>query len=107
VVFAAQNKRLTLYFAGGEEPQDMELAVRAIADGRIDVSGWIGARIGLHGLSNALTTMSAPRHAGAHGGRPESLLIAVSVESPVRTVKPLQRPAAESGAIEIRRRWRS
>ncbi|WP_231635855.1 zinc-binding dehydrogenase [Novosphingobium sp. ST904] len=31
-VFAAQNKRLNIQFAGGEEPQDMELAMRAIAD---------------------------------------------------------------------------
>jgi threonine dehydrogenase-like Zn-dependent dehydrogenase len=36
-VFAAQNKRLTVHFAGGEEQQDMELALRSIADGTIDV----------------------------------------------------------------------
>ncbi len=59
-VFAAQNKRLTVHFAGGEEPQDMELAMRSIADGKIDVSSWIGEHIGLSGVANALAAMSGP-----------------------------------------------
>jgi threonine dehydrogenase-like Zn-dependent dehydrogenase len=59
-VFAAQNKRLTVHFAGGEEPQDMELAMRAIADGRIDVAPWIGARVGPHGVAQAMAEMSGP-----------------------------------------------
>ena len=59
-VFAAQNKRLTVHFAGGEEPQDMELALRAIADGRIDVGAWLGARIGPDGVAQALADMSGP-----------------------------------------------
>lgn len=59
-VFAAQNKRLTVHFAGGEEPQDMELALRSIAEGTIDVAPWIGAEIGLSGVADALATMSAP-----------------------------------------------
>ena len=57
-VFAAQNKRLNVQFAGGEEPQDMELAMRAIDDGRIDIAPWIGARIGPSGAAQALATMS-------------------------------------------------
>ncbi|WP_340589094.1 zinc-binding dehydrogenase [Erythrobacter alti] len=57
-VFAAQNKRLTVHFAGGEEPQDMELALRSIAEGTIDVTPWIGAEIGLAGVADALSTMS-------------------------------------------------
>jgi threonine dehydrogenase-like Zn-dependent dehydrogenase len=59
-VFAAQNKRLTVHFAGGEEPQDMALALRSIADGSIDVSHWLGARIGLGGVGEALAQMSGP-----------------------------------------------
>ncbi len=58
-VFAAQNKRLTVHFAGGEEPQDMELALRSIAEGTIDVAPWIGAKIGLSGVGDALANMSA------------------------------------------------
>ncbi len=57
-VFAAQNKRLTVHFAGGEEAQDMELALRSIADGRVDVSAWIGERIGLGEVAAAVDRMS-------------------------------------------------
>ena len=59
-VFAAQNKRLNVQFAGGEEPQDMDLAMRAIADGRIDVGAWLGGRIGLSGVAQAIAEMSGP-----------------------------------------------
>ncbi|WHO38869.1 zinc-binding dehydrogenase [Sphingobium sp. AP49] len=59
-VFAAQNKRLTVHFAGGEEGQDMELALRSIADGRIDIRPWIGERIGLNSVADALARMSGP-----------------------------------------------
>jgi threonine dehydrogenase-like Zn-dependent dehydrogenase len=59
-VFAAQNKRLTVHFAGGEEPQDMALALRSIADGHIDVACWVGERIGLSGVGAAITRMSGP-----------------------------------------------
>jgi 2-desacetyl-2-hydroxyethyl bacteriochlorophyllide A dehydrogenase len=59
-VFSAQNKRLTVHFAGGEEKQDMELAMRAIADGRIDVRSWLGERIGLNGVATAMAQMSGP-----------------------------------------------
>jgi threonine dehydrogenase-like Zn-dependent dehydrogenase len=59
-VFAAQNKRLTVTFAGGEEGQDMELAMRSIADGRIDIRPWIGERIGLSGVADAVARMSGP-----------------------------------------------
>lgn len=57
-VFIAQNKRLNIQFAGGEEMQDMELAMRAIDDGRIDVAPWIGSRIGLSGVAQTIATMS-------------------------------------------------
>jgi threonine dehydrogenase-like Zn-dependent dehydrogenase len=59
-VFAAQNKRLNVQFAGGEEPQDMALALRAIADGSIDVTPWLGARVGLSGVEKTLVEMSGP-----------------------------------------------
>jgi threonine dehydrogenase-like Zn-dependent dehydrogenase len=60
LVFSAQNKRLTIHFACGEEPQDMELALKSIADGSIDVTPWLGARIGLSGVGDALAQMSGP-----------------------------------------------
>lgn len=59
-VFAAQNKRLNVQFAGGEEPQDMDLAMRAIGDGRIDVTPWLGGRIGRSGVADAIASMSGP-----------------------------------------------
>ncbi len=62
-VFAAQNKRLNIQFAGGEEPQDMELAMRAIGDGRIDVAPWLGARIGPSKVAEAIEQMSGPEAA--------------------------------------------
>jgi threonine dehydrogenase-like Zn-dependent dehydrogenase len=67
-VFAAQNKRLNIQFAGGEEPQDMDLALRSIDDGSIDVTPWLGdAPIGLGDVAGAIAALSGP-------------------ESPVRTV---------------------
>lgn len=60
-VFAAQNKRLNVQFASGEEPQDMALALRSIADGTIDVTSWLGDRIGLSGVADAIAGMSAPQ----------------------------------------------
>ena len=59
-VFAAQNKRLNIQFAGGEEPQDMDLALRSIADGSIDVTPWLGGGIGLGGVADAIANMSGP-----------------------------------------------
>lgn len=58
--FVAQNKRLNVQFAGGEEAQDMELAMRAIDDGRIDIAPWLGTRIGPSGVSRAMAEMSGP-----------------------------------------------
>jgi 2-desacetyl-2-hydroxyethyl bacteriochlorophyllide A dehydrogenase len=59
-VFAAQNKRLTVHFAAGEEQQDMELALRSIADGKIDVRPWLSERIGLGAVADAVAKMSGP-----------------------------------------------
>jgi len=54
----AQLKRLQIIFAGGEEQQDLDMALRAIADGTVDIAPWIGARIGLSGVANAIAIMS-------------------------------------------------
>ncbi len=59
-VFAAQNKRLTVHFAAGEELEDMELALRSIVEGKIDVRPWLSERIGLGAVAAALTQMSGP-----------------------------------------------
>jgi threonine dehydrogenase-like Zn-dependent dehydrogenase len=59
-VSSAQSKRLKINFACGEEPQDMELAVRSIADGTIDIRPWLGAGIGLSGVDDALKKMTDP-----------------------------------------------
>lgn len=59
-VFAAQNKRLNVQFAGGEEPQDMALALRSIADGSINVTPWLGGRVGLGAVERTLAEMSGP-----------------------------------------------
>ena len=59
-VFAAQNKRLNIQFAGGEEPQDMALALRSIDGGTIDVTPWLGETVGIGGVAQAIATMSDP-----------------------------------------------
>jgi threonine dehydrogenase-like Zn-dependent dehydrogenase len=57
----AQLKRLRIEFAGGEEPEDIALALRSIADGTVDVRPWLGARIGLGNVASALEAMKDPR----------------------------------------------
>lgn len=59
-VFAAQNKRLNIQFAGGEEPQDMALALRSIDEGAIDVTPWLGETIGLGAVAGAIASLSGP-----------------------------------------------
>jgi 2-desacetyl-2-hydroxyethyl bacteriochlorophyllide A dehydrogenase len=56
----AQSKRLRIHFAAGEEQQDLDLALRSIADGKIDITPWLGGRIGLSGVEDALNAMSSP-----------------------------------------------
>jgi threonine dehydrogenase-like Zn-dependent dehydrogenase len=56
---SGQMRRLKIYFAAGEEQQDLDLALRSIADGKVDIGSWIGARIGLGGVENALHGMSS------------------------------------------------
>ena len=56
----AQMKRLKIHFACGEEQQDLDLALRSIADGRIDVEPWLGGQVGLSGVGKALDQMRDP-----------------------------------------------
>jgi threonine dehydrogenase-like Zn-dependent dehydrogenase len=56
----AQSKRLKIHFAAGEEQQDMELALRSIADGTVDVGAWLGPGVGLAGVEAALEAMNDP-----------------------------------------------
>ena len=53
-------KRLRIHFAAGEEQQDLDLALRSIADGSIDVRPWLGAGVGLSGVGAALHAMTDP-----------------------------------------------
>ncbi len=55
----AQSKRLKINFAAGEEQQDLDLALRSIAAGTIDITPWLGGRIGLTGVADALNAMSS------------------------------------------------
>lgn len=57
---SAQMRRLKIHFAAGEEQQDLDLALRSIADGKIDIQPWLGARIGLTGVEDALDEMTSP-----------------------------------------------
>jgi 2-desacetyl-2-hydroxyethyl bacteriochlorophyllide A dehydrogenase len=57
---SAHFKQLTIEFAGGEVPEDMEAALRAIADGKIDVTPWLGPTIGLSGVAEALDGIADP-----------------------------------------------
>src|SRR5579859_5701853 len=57
---SAQSKRLRIHFACGEEREDMEQALRLIADDAVDLGPWLGARIGLDGVGEALAKMSDP-----------------------------------------------
>jgi threonine dehydrogenase-like Zn-dependent dehydrogenase len=56
---SGQMRRLKIYFAAGEEQQDLDLALRSIADGKIDISSWLGGRIGLSGVETALRAMGS------------------------------------------------
>jgi threonine dehydrogenase-like Zn-dependent dehydrogenase len=58
----AQLKKLHVIFAGGEEQQDLDLALRTIADGKIDFRPWLGdkKKIGLNDVGAALEAMADP-----------------------------------------------
>ena len=54
---SGQMRRLKIFFAAGEEQQDLDLALRSIVDGKIDIASWLGGRIGLNGVEHALHEM--------------------------------------------------
>jgi 2-desacetyl-2-hydroxyethyl bacteriochlorophyllide A dehydrogenase len=56
----ANMKKLTVVFGDRSQTDDMEVSLRAICDGRIDVSSWIGDRIGLSGVAAAIDGMGDP-----------------------------------------------
>jgi threonine dehydrogenase-like Zn-dependent dehydrogenase len=56
---SGQMRRLKIYFAAGEEQQDLDLALRSIADGKVDIATWVGSRIGLSGVEDALHAMTS------------------------------------------------
>jgi threonine dehydrogenase-like Zn-dependent dehydrogenase len=55
---SGQMRRLKIFFAAGEEQQDLDLALRSIVDGKIDIKNWLGGRIGLSGVAAAIDEMS-------------------------------------------------
>jgi len=56
----AHLKQLNIQFGGGEDQEDLDLALRAIADGRIDILPWLGAPVGLSGVADALEGIANP-----------------------------------------------
>jgi 2-desacetyl-2-hydroxyethyl bacteriochlorophyllide A dehydrogenase len=56
---SGQMRRLKIYFAAGEEQQDLDLALRSIVSGKVNISSWVGARIGLTGVESSLQQMSS------------------------------------------------
>jgi threonine dehydrogenase-like Zn-dependent dehydrogenase len=57
---SAHFKALTIQFAAGDGPEDIVTALRAIGDGKIDVTPWLGATIGLSSVAEALEGISNP-----------------------------------------------
>jgi threonine dehydrogenase-like Zn-dependent dehydrogenase len=56
----ANVKRLTVIFGSRSKEDDMGIAVRSICDDKVDVSSWVGARVGLSGVAAALGKMGNP-----------------------------------------------
>ena len=56
----AHTKGLVVQFGGGPAPEDFEAAHRALGEGEIDVSSWLGSQIGLSEVADALEAMRDP-----------------------------------------------
>jgi threonine dehydrogenase-like Zn-dependent dehydrogenase len=56
----AQMKSLTMKFARGDGPEEMRIALDAIASGKVDVRPLLGGTIGLSEVEGALLAMSDP-----------------------------------------------
>ncbi|WP_404478645.1 zinc-binding dehydrogenase [Novosphingobium sp. BL-52-GroH] len=59
---AAHTKQLTIMFAGGEEQEDFDLALHALATGKVDGSHLLGSTVGLSGVAAALEGLADPRN---------------------------------------------
>ena len=57
---SGQMKRLSIQFASGADQQDLDLALRSIADGSVDVQAWLGSGIGLGDVGDTLRAMADP-----------------------------------------------
>lgn len=57
---SAHVKGLNVQFGGGPMPDDFDAAVRALCDGLVDPSAWIGKRVGMTGVAEALEAMRNP-----------------------------------------------
>lgn len=56
----AHTKGLNVQYGGGPLPEDFDAALRALGEGRIDPSPWLGNRVGLSGVADALEAMRNP-----------------------------------------------
>ena len=59
---AAHTKGVRVQFGGGPAPEDFAAAVRGLGDGLIDPSPWLGERVGLGGVADALEAMRNPEN---------------------------------------------
>lgn len=57
---SAHTKGLNVQFGGGPMPEDFDAALRALGDGRIDPAPWLGDRVGLSRVAEALEAMRDP-----------------------------------------------
>ena len=56
----AHTKGLKVQYGGGPRPEDFDAAVRALGEGRIDPTPWLGKHVGLNGVAAALEAMRDP-----------------------------------------------
>jgi threonine dehydrogenase-like Zn-dependent dehydrogenase len=57
---SGQMKRLSIQFASGADQHDLDLALRSIANGKVDVAAWLGPAIGLGRVGDSLRAMADP-----------------------------------------------
>jgi threonine dehydrogenase-like Zn-dependent dehydrogenase len=56
----AHNKRLNVQFGGGSSPDAFTQAVHAICEGKVDPGPWIGGKVGLSSVADALFGITDP-----------------------------------------------
>ena len=57
---AAHTKGLQVMFGGGEHPEDIDLSIRLLNEGKVDLTPWFGRTIGLSELESELLNMNRP-----------------------------------------------